>query len=62
MKLCHLTFSFFVNYIFFLKKKKGKKGRGIYFFVFDKHFVVASLYFIKQAVFPEISPVPTLLP
>lgn len=25
MKLCHLTFSFFVNYIFFLKKKRKKK-------------------------------------
>lgn len=42
MKLCHLTFSFFVDYIFFFFKKKG---RGIYFFVFaffvfDKRFVV----------------------
>lgn len=43
MKLCLLMFSFFVNYIFFLKKRRGIYFFVFAFFVFDKRFVVASL-------------------
>lgn len=43
MKLCHLTFSFFVNYIFFFFKKKEEEYISLFLL---SSFLISVLWFL----------------